>query len=153
MAVIGFTAKLELDPGTTTYATVAETTSISFPSRDTTVHDASYLGQSGTYRLIAPGLSDGGTVDFECLYKKATMVTLNGVYGRLQITTVIPPSGGGIMWEITAPDEDAGGVGTAQTVTFAGILVKCDTSMDNDNVMKIKGSIKVHGEPTFGSAS
>jgi hypothetical protein len=153
MAIIGFTAKLELDPGTASYTEISETTLISLPAFETATVETSYLGMSTPDRTYTPGLTDNGTLSFECNYSKATFNTLAGVKGKLKITTQIPPTGNNINWRITSPDEDGAGAGTAQTFTFNGILTKLETSFETEAVVKIKGEVKISGAITVGDAS
>lgn len=149
MAVIGFTAKLELNDGASNaFVVVDETTMITLPAQDVTTVETTYLGLSTPYKTYTPGLTDSGTLSFECNYTKATYTRLQAVRGKLKHTTIIPPSGTNVEWKVTAPDEDAGGVGTAQSFTMNGILTKLDLSMEVEGVMRIKGEVKVSGAIT-----
>jgi hypothetical protein len=149
MAVIGFTAKLELYDGTSNaYEVVDETTMITLPAQDVTTGETTYLGLATPYKTYTPGLTDSGTLSFECNYTKATYNRLQAVRGKLKHTTVIPPSGTDVNWKVTAPDEDAGGAGTAQTFTMNGILTKLDLGIEIEGVMKIKGEVTISGAIT-----
>lgn len=147
MAVIGFTSKLELDPGTGTFATVSETTMITVPAQEVTTVETSYLGMSNPVKTFTPALTDPGVMAFECNYQKDTYNTLNGVRGKLKVNGPIPPTGNPIQWKITAPDED-GGSASNQTFTFNGILTKLEVNIEVEGLMKIKGEVKVSGPIT-----
>jgi hypothetical protein len=153
MAIIGFTAKLELDPGTGSYATIDECTMITLPAFETTSIETSHLNLITPDRTYTPGLTDNGTLSFECNYSKATYNTLHSIKGKLKVTSQIPPTGNNINWRITSPDEDGAGAGTAQTFTFNGFLTKLETAFETEAVVKIKGEVKVNGAITVGDAS
>jgi len=149
MATIGFTAKLELNDGASNaYDVVAETTMITLPAQDVTTVETTYLGLSTPHKTFTPGLTDSGVLSFECNFTEATYNRLQAVRGKLKHTTIIPPSGTDVNWKVTAPDEDAGGAGTAMTFTMNGILTKLEVSMEVEAVMKIKGEIKISGAIT-----
>lgn len=148
MAVIGFTSKLELDPGTSTYGLISDTTMITIPSQEVSTVETSWLGMSDTNRTYTPGLTDPGVLSFECNYSKSGYTALNTVRGKLKITTAIPPTGNPVMWKITAPDEDGAGVATPQSFTFNGILTKLEVNIETEGLMKIKGEVKVSGAIT-----
>lgn len=148
MAVIGFTSKLELDPGTATFGLISDTTMISIPAQEVSTVETSWLGMSDTNRTYTPGLTDPGVMSFECNYTKTGYSALNAVRGKLKVTTAIPPTGNAINWKITCPDEDGAGVNTAQSFTFNGILTKLEVSIETEGLMKIKGEVKVSGPVT-----
>lgn len=150
MAVIGFTSKLELDPGTGSFAVIDEMTMITIPAMEVTSVETSYLGISASapYKQFTPGLIDPGVLAFECNYKKDTYNTLNGVRGKLKATTAIPPTGSDVKWKVTCPDEDGAGSSTAQTFTWNGFLTKLEVNVEVEGVMKIKGEVKLSGACT-----
>lgn len=149
MAVIGFTAKLELNDGASNaFVVVDEATTITLPAQDVTTVETTYLGLPTPHKTYTPGLTDSGTLGFECNYAATTYNRLQAVRGYLKYTTQIPPSGTAVQWKVTAPDEDAGGAGTAQTFTMNGILTKLDVSFEVEGVVKIKGEVKVSGAIT-----
>jgi len=149
LATIGFTAKLELNDGSSNaYAVVDETTMITLPAQDVTTVETTYLGLTTPCKTFTPGLTDSGTLSFECNYTEATYSRLQAVRGKLKHTTIIPPSGTDVNWKVTAPDEDAGGAGTALTFIMNGILTKLDLSIEVEAVMKIKGEVKISGAIT-----
>jgi hypothetical protein len=149
MAVIGFTAALSVNDGSSNaQQEIDQVTMITLPSQDTAVVEASYLGMTDPYKEFLPGLTDSGVLGFECNYSKATYNRLVALVGKQKHTTRIPASGTNVEWEITAPDEDAGGAGTAQTFTFNGILTKLEVNVEVEAVMKIKAEVKVNGKIT-----
>jgi len=149
MAFIGFSAKLELDPGTATYALISDATTITLPSQETASIETSHLNMANTMRTFTPGLTDPGVLSFECDYSKATYNTLVAVKGLLKIGGQIPPTGNNINWRISSPDEDGAAAGNPQTFTFNGFLTKLETSFEMESVIKIKGEVKVSGLVTI----
>lgn len=149
MAVIGFTGSLSVNDGASNaQAVIDQTTMITLPSQDTATVEASYLGMTDPYKEFLPGLTDSGVLGFECNYTSATYTRLAALLGKKGHTTRIPSSGTAVTWKVTAPDEDAGGAGTAQSFTFGGILTKIEMSMEVEAVMKIKAEVKVNGKIT-----
>lgn len=149
MGIIGFTAKLEVNDGSSNaYAVIDQATTITLPSQDTTSVETTYLGLSTPHKTFTPGLTDAGTLSFECNYTSATYARLQGLLGKLKHDSRIPPTGTDVNWKITAPDEDGSGSGGAQTFTMNGFLSKLDLSMEVEAVMKIKGEVKISGAIT-----
>lgn len=143
--IIGFTSKLELDPGTGTFELVIGTTTVTSPAREVSMLETSWLGMADRYRTYTPGLIDPGNVSFEANYSKETYMQLDAVYGLTKIGGAIPPTGADIRWKVTFPDEDGVGTGTGQTFTFNGSLEKLTADAEIEAVMKIKGEIKISG--------
>lgn len=151
MGIIGFTSKLEYDSGGGTFTAVSETTTITIPAMEVTSVETSHLGISASapYKTFTPGLIDAGVLAFECNYSSTVYSALHGLRGKLKATTIIPPTGGDVRWRVTAPDEDGSGSGTAQTFTWNGFLTKCEVNVGVEDVMKIKGEVKLSGAPTI----
>jgi len=149
MAVIGFTAKLELNDGSSNaYAVIDELTMITLPAQDVTTVETTHLGLSTPFKTFTPGLTDSGVLSFECNFTEDNYARLQAVRGKLKHSSSIPPSGTDVNWKVTAPDEDAGGAETAMTFVMNGILTKLDVSMEIESVMKIKGEVKISGAIT-----
>lgn len=145
MATIGFTAKLELDNGSGTFAVIDEATMITVPAQETTTVETTHLNLSTPIKTFTPGLTDPGVLSFEANYTKASYNQLNAVRGKLKDgANPIPPTGDDIKWKITAPDD-----GTPQVFTFNGILTKLELGFETEAVVKIKGEVKVSGEITI----
>lgn len=149
MALIGFSAKLEVNDGASNaYQEVDETTMITLPSQDTTTIEASYLGMTDPYKEFLPGLTDSGVLGFEANYSATVYSRLNDLLGKLKHGNRIPATGTSVNWKVTAPDADAGGSGSPQVFTMNGILTKLEVSMEVEAVMKIKGEVKINGQIT-----
>lgn len=150
MAIIGFTAALSVNDGAAqAYVAIDDVTMITLPSSDTATVETTSLGTASAFRTYTGALTDSGNLTFECHYSKATYTRLSALVGFLKYTTRIPPSGADVTWKVTAPDEDAGGSGTAQTFTMKGILVKLETSFETESLVKIKGEVKISGGITI----
>ena len=150
MASIGFTCTLSVNDGAANaQAVVNEVTMITFPARETTTVDVSYLGMASPDKIFVGGLTDNGVCDFECNYTAVEYTRLIALLGKVKHTSRIPAVGTAVTWKITAPDEDGSGGTAAQTLTFNGILTKLDMSVEAEAPMKIKGSIKVSGAITM----
>lgn len=151
-AIIGYSTKLELDAGVGTFTEIPEVNMITLPSVESSVVETTHINQSTTWKDYTPGLTDGGSLSFECNFSTATYATLFGVKGRKKITTVIPPTGNDIKWQITSPDENGATALGSTKFTFNGILTKLDTSFEIEGKVVIKAEIKVCGAITVATA-
>lgn len=148
--MIGFTSKLSVNDGTSNADTVlAEVVNITWPSLDTEAIENTHMGLTDPFKTYTPGLTDAGTIQFECNYSSATYTRLYALLGKLKHDQRIPATGTAVTWKISAPDEDGSGSGTAQSFSFNGMLSKLDMSADNNTNMVIKGEIKISGKPTI----
>lgn len=129
MAAIGFGSKLEVDDGASSAFVAFETRQVSIPKADLEYIDASYLNMGDRYRRYVAGLIAPGDMTFEVLYTKDDLTRLYA----LRATTK--------NYKITFPD--------ASTVTFAGILQNAEMDVTVDQVMVVKGSVRVTGAITF----
>lgn len=146
MPAIGFLAKLSLDDGAGTFTEISECTLIQLPTVETAVVEVTYLNQTDAFRKFQPGLSDSGTMLFECHYTPTAYNVLQGVNGFLKDgADQTLPTGNDIRWKVESPT-----IGTSQVFTMKGILNKLEvTGFDTESVIKIKGEVKVTGEITI----
>jgi hypothetical protein len=139
MAIIGFNTALAVDTSTVppaaagTYTTLNEVVTVSIPTGDVTVVDATHIAVTNGWKVFLPGLKDGGVMSFESNFTKADFTTLNTQRGVNR------------HWRITAPDEDPGAPTVQAVFTFQGFITKLEASFEAEAVVKIKGELKVTG--------
>jgi hypothetical protein len=148
MPSIGYTAALSVLTSGATYTAIDGVAMISIPSAEYSEVEYTHLGSTNSHKEFMPGLADGGSLEFEANWTKAGFNTLDAIKGLLANGATT------ISWKVTTPDEDGAGAGTAQTFVFGGFLKKLEVlPTEPDALMKMKGTVKVNGKVTVGSAS
>jgi hypothetical protein len=131
VAVIGVTASLEYEVGSG-WAAVPNLKSLSFPEISVGEVETTHLGISDFARTYAPGLVNGGNINFECAYTSATMTALNGLLRDE------------IGWRVSAP------TGTSDVYTCDGFLTALSTTFTpDDSEVMISGTVKLTGLPAL----
>jgi hypothetical protein len=145
MATLGYTTKLELDPGTGTFAELLNCISITLPKSNVNMVDSTSLTSANRTRTYVPGLIDAGSFDFEVQYAKATLTALKAVEGIASVGSTPLP----VKWRITLPDEDGAGAITAVVFTFPGTLVSLEGDAKVEDILVLKCGVKVTGAVTI----
>ena len=136
--VIGFSASISVNDGASAaQQAFAEPIMISVPFGEVATIDASHMAMSSRNRLKIVGLTDPGHLSFEGIFKKADYLRLVALKGVAKV------------WLITAPDTGEAGGGLTWTCT--AILVKCDTNLETEGLVKFKAEAVVSGDIAMGT--
>ena len=96
--------------------------------------DAGHLGFADKIKRVICGEVDPGSLDVECIYKKADFVTLSALWRSETVN-----------WQISIPDPG----GTPLVMTFPAILTKKPVGpFERGALVMMKFSIKINGPIT-----
>lgn len=137
--IIGFTTTWGVNDGASSAQQVfAMPITVSIPFGEVGVVDAAHMAMTDRFRIKIPGLIDGGKLTGEMIYNKAD-------YNRLVTLRGSGTTAGTVKnWQVVVPTD---GVATL-TATVPGFLTKCELSVENETLLKIKVEVEVSGAIT-----
>ncbi len=129
-AGIGSKIEIESVPGNGVYAQFGEVVSIGGPETEVGAINVTHLQSPDFTKEFIPGLIDGGLVNLEINFTRATMSTLQGLLRAIR------------NYKITFAD-------SATTCTFAGMITKYGNNEQVEEAIRIPLTIKVSGRPAW----